>query len=224
MDIFKRFGCCLLAVCLGTASANASIVSESFSFTGANYTATGLFAYDSVSNAVVGISGNVIATSAAAAGTGGAIGQLITSGTPFYPTGNPADGVAYLFYPSYPGNGFTYDNLFDPVTQTFSSYGVLFSFGSGNFGSFYFGPTAFFSTYLPDGVGTAPDYSDYGPLYAPGDAGVLNIQAVPEMSTWLMMIFGFLAIAMFGRFAAGSRPGTSQQRCEFRSQLPAMGL
>jgi PEP-CTERM motif-containing protein len=153
--------------------AQATILSEDFTFTGSVLSASGQFAYDTTNNMVLTFSGSV--SSGSSPLNNGPITGLVTSGSPFAPTG---------------GNFYTYSNTFDPASQTFDGDGLLFAFGAGNYGEFYNNPGVFLSTWLPDGPPQPP-----GPLFIPGDAGPLQVAAsVPEPSTWAMMILGFVGV------------------------------
>lgn len=195
-SLLKSAGMALVFAWLGTTSpAQAAVIAENLSFSGVNYSATAQFTYDNATDALLSITGNVTAKNSTV--TGGTITGLITTGA-VYST-NPDGSTIYVFVPPGPStNGFFYDNLFNPTTQTFTSNGILFAFGTGNYGTFYYGPTPFLSTWLPDGPGTAgAGYADSGPLYNPGDVGTLTFSAVapvPEPSTWAMIILGFAAI------------------------------
>jgi hypothetical protein len=112
-----------LASLLPASDAKASILTESYTFTGTNYSASGQFTFDSVTDNVLSFGGSVSALTPA---TGGAVNGLL---------GTPTGGVDYLSVDS-PG----------------------------------------------------------GLLYNPGDIGILQVAAVPEASTWAMMILGFCGI------------------------------
>ncbi len=187
MDCLRNIGLSFLLFAFGISSVRASVL-ENFSFSGANYTVVGQFTYDSSTGALQGITGNVTAIGPAAAGTGGAITSLVTSASPFAPS-------------AFSTNTFFFDNTFDSTAGTFSFYGILFAFGAGNYGNLYYNSGAFLSTWLPDGPGAPSDCSS-GALYCPGDPGTLSftsVKAVPELSTWAMMLFGFLGLAILRR-------------------------
>lgn len=188
MRTIKAISVAIVSSLIALTSANAATVN--FTFTGANYDVTGNFTYDPSSGAITDVKGDVKALTLQA-GSGGGIVALVNGPSSTYPPGQPG------YYPDgYPGNGFTFTNIFDPVARVFTENGVLFSFGNGNYGSLYYSNSAaLFSTWLPDGPGTPPDYSDFGPLYNPGDGGTLSFSAaIPEPSTWAMLFLGFLAI------------------------------
>lgn len=179
----------------------ATYVTESFTFTSSSssYAVDGKFIYDSSNGQLQSISGNV---------TSGGVTQAITGLVPanyslgqniFYP--NPSDKVRYL----------SYDNLF--IAGAFTFDGVLFSFGTNNYGGLYYNPGAYLLTWLPDGPATPVDQDGNltcpGNLYCPGTPGTLNFSAVtsvPELSSWAMMLLGFLGLVTLGRAASlGSR-------------------
>jgi hypothetical protein len=154
--------------------AQATILSEDFSFTGSVLSASGQFTYDTTNDMVLSFDGTV--SSGSSPLNNGVITGLITSGSPFAPVAG--------------GNYYTYSNTYDPVSHTFGGDGLLFAFGAGNYGEFYNNPGVFLSTWLPDGPSNGP-----GQLFIPGDAGTLEVSAsVPESSTWAMMILGFAGV------------------------------
>jgi hypothetical protein len=156
--------------------AKAAILTEAYTFTGSALSVSGQFTYDTTNDAVLSFGGTVTG----APPNSGAITGLITSGSPFVP--GPG------------GNNFTYDNTYDPVGQTFNGLGLLFAFGVGNYGNFYdSGANVYLSTWLPDGPANGP-----GSLFIPGDPGTLSVTAVPEPSTWAMMILGFAGVGFMG--------------------------
>jgi hypothetical protein len=175
--------------------ANADTITDNFTFVGTNfYSASGQFTYDSTTDLVSSITGTVTSLGPATAGSDGPITGLIPIGLtqPFVP-------------PTSVNVGFNYDNTFN---GTFNGNGILFSFGTGNYGQIYDNNLidatdgVSFSAFLPDGnviIGTAPDGTPIfgGPIFDPGDAGTLTVSAaVPEPSTWLMMLFGFCSIGL----------------------------
>jgi PEP-CTERM motif len=93
------------------------------------------------------------------------------------------------------------DNKFDPAGAPFVSNGGI-DFTAGAFAYNLYstgsGPFAYFlSTENPDGT-----------FYNPGDPGVISVAAVPEPSTWAMMILGFAGIG----FMAYRRKGRAAFR------------
>jgi hypothetical protein len=177
-------------------SANAAPVTDTFNFTGSSYyDASGQFTYDSATGLVQSITGTVTSLGPVTAGFDGPIGNLILTPGPFTPPGSL-------------GASFTYDNIFDPVSGTFTGQGILFSFGTGNYGEIYdvnltdaiagIG----FSAFLPDGnaIVNLPDGGQAfgGPVFFPGDSGslIVGVAAIPELSTWMMMILGFIGMGV----------------------------
>lgn len=175
------------AVTLGTATislcqpASSAVLTEDYTFTGSVFDAQGSFTYDNSTNQVLTFGGDITVNDPVATPTaqGGTITGLVPGSNDvppgFVPPGSPN-----------PNNGYTYDNTFDGTS--FTGNGVLFAFGAGNYGQFYNAPGVYLTTYYPDGPANAP-------LFNPGDAGILSISAaVPEPSTWAMMILGFCGL------------------------------
>src|SRR5439155_25364406 len=89
-------------------------------------------------------------------------------------------------YPS-PGTpewGWSFSNTYNG--GIFDGDGVLFAFGASNIGNIY----------NSDGVNYFSAESPGGELLTTGDIGTLTISAVPEPSTWAMMILGFIGIGL----------------------------
>jgi hypothetical protein len=154
-----------------------------FSFSTANYSASGQIITD-VSNDVLSVSGSVLPSTGLTAGTGGSITGLVSDRSNNVP---PVQGTFYA--PS--GQGWYYNDVLYPSGPALvDNNGILFEFGAGNFGNIYtVGSTYYFSVDNP------------GVLYNPGDvitAGGITfdseIAAVPEPSTWAMMMFGFAGV------------------------------
>jgi hypothetical protein len=161
-----------LASLLPASDAKASILTESYTFTGTNYSASGQFTFDSVTDNVLSFGGSVSALTPA---TGGAVNGLL---------GTPTSVGTNLFPGIVNSGGWTYNDRFDPVSGKFSGDGVMFGFGGTNIGNFYTaGGVDYLSVDSPGGL-----------LYNPGDIGILQVAAVPEASTWAMMILGFCGI------------------------------
>ena len=136
-----------------------------FTFDGSVYDAVGQFVTDANNN-ITSITGVVTVTSPDF--DGGAISLL----TAPYP------------YPSVltPGWGWSFSNTYS--NGIFDGDGVLFAFGTSNIGNIYnFDGKNYFSAEAPGGE-----------LLDPGDEGTLTIAAVPETSTWAMMILGFIGV------------------------------
>lgn len=182
-------------------SANATQITDNFTYTGTSYyDASGQFTYDSVTDQVLSITGAVTSISPATLGYDGTIIGVVPGG--LNSSFTPAASL---------GAYFTYDNTFDPLSGTFNGLGVLFAFGNGNYGLIYdnnlVDATAGvgFSAFLPDGneIVTLPDgtLAYGGPIFDPGDIGTLTVTtaAVPETSTWIMMLLGFCGIGFATR-------------------------
>lgn len=122
--------------------------------------------FDVVGSFVTDVSNNVLSISGNVTGlASGAIDALVTGSSPFTA-------------PS--GHQWTFSNTFDG--SVFSGDGVVFSFGAGNYGNIYTAGNTFLSVDAP------PEF------FNPGDAGTLTVSAVPEASTWLMMLLGFAGL------------------------------
>jgi hypothetical protein len=136
-------------------------------------------------------------------------GQITTSGSLVtLITGNiTGDLTASITGPdtSNPG-GFTSDNMFSTTTPFVSSAGVLFDAGGFVFNVYSAanGPT--FDYFISSNqFGT--DFNNQ-PLFNPGSliTGGTIAEAVPEPSTWAMMILGFAGIG-FMTYRRKARPG-----------------
>nr|WP_212298073.1 hypothetical protein [Bradyrhizobium manausense] len=188
MKIVTLFGAAIVGVTLMIMPARATVLTENFTFTGSVYSVTGQFTYDSSDGQLQSMTGNVVV-----GGASKPINGLVTGTSPFYPVlGNT--------------NGFNFDNLFDAGAQQFTGNGILFSFGEDNYGNLYYTSQPFLSTWLPDGPGSPSDCS-VGDLYCPGDVGTLKFTAispVPELSSWAMMMLGFVGIGFLGRVVRSS--------------------
>jgi hypothetical protein len=148
-----------------------------FTFTGDNYSISGQLSTDALNN-VLSITGNIIGTTPLTAGMDGAITGLINDPGNNVP---PMEGT----YTAPSGHIWYYNDVLFPGSGALvDGSGILFSFGDGNIGNLYAeGDTYYLSVDLP--------YS----LYVPGDALTGGITAaIPEPSTWAMMIFGFAGI------------------------------
>ena len=188
----------IAAVCgfLGIAAAEAApltTVTENFSFVGSAYSILGQFTYDTANGKLTTISGTVTGLNGNTSPTAGPIKGLIAENA-------PTDS-----YPSDHYSGF--DNSFDPVLRQISFGGILFSFGSNNFGNLYFNTSPYFSTYLPDGPNSSTKACS-DDLFCPGDAGSLQfttVSAVPEPATWAMLLLGFVGLVAFERLVRRSQ-------------------
>jgi hypothetical protein len=152
-----------------------------FSFDTANFDVTGQLTTNAA-NAVTGITGTV--TSPTSLSNVGSITGLLTApGTP------PNQG---LYTSPVTGNAWNYNDVLFPTGPgpLVDNNGILFAFGTNNVGNIYtVGNTYYFSVDAPQS------------LYNPGDlvlSGGITPEgmtaAVPEPSTWAMMVLGFLGI------------------------------
>lgn len=112
------------------------------------------------------------------------------------------DGLAYQ-----PNVYYTSDNLFSPtglggVGPLVSNQGILFGAGgyfiniysvlNGSKYDYYVSNSQFVGNYYVD--------PNSAPLFSPGDLVLSGtIAAVPELSTWVMMIVGFAGVTLAGR-------------------------
>ena len=162
---------------MGSISIPANAAVYDFNFVSSSFTGSGHFFTDA-NNYVTGIDGIINGFGAASADGGSINGLLFEAGV-----NPPAQGTYYA--PS--GNGWYYNNVIYPNGQLVDNNGVLFSFGTtpSNVGNLYSANGLYyFSVDRPQG------------LYNPGDqitqGGITA--AVPEPSTWAMMILGFAGV------------------------------
>ncbi|MBR0993734.1 hypothetical protein JQ580_23705 [Bradyrhizobium japonicum] len=202
MNIAKLFRAAIVGATLMVMPAQAATyLIESFSFAGSGYSVAGKFVYDPSTGQLQSISGNVISGGVTQAITGLIPADYSLGQNRFYP--DPTDSVRFM----------SYDNLF--IAGAFSQDGVLFSF-AGNYGGLYllpdtypdFVPGPYFTTWLPDGPKTPIDPDGKltcpGNLYCAGVPGTFDftaVGAVPELSSWTMMLLGFLGVGILGRAA-----------------------
>jgi len=148
-------------------------------FTGTNFDVTAWFTTDA-SNDILSIIGNVFPETPLTAGFGGSISGLITqAGTP------PGEGT-------YNGT-WNYDDVYNTSNNpSFDNNGVLFAFDSGNIGNIYSVPG------VPGSNTYYLSVNSPASLYNPGDAGTLSVSAVPELSTWAMMVLGLAGLGFTG--------------------------
>lgn len=108
------------------------------------------------------------------------------SGSVTGPNGGPITGPEPL---SNYGIDYYFDNLFfpSPIHVTFG--GIVFDAGGFSYNLYADGDNYLLSTINPNSAGDINN-----PNWNPGDLGTLSVTAVPEPSTWAMMILGFLAI------------------------------
>jgi hypothetical protein len=76
-----------------------------------------------------------------------------------------------------------YDNKFFASAPYVDNGGILFNAGSFAYNLYSSGSSYYLSTFNPDNS-----------YFNPGDLGTLQVAAVPEPSTWAMMILGFAGI------------------------------
>ena len=176
----------LLGATLVPNQAKATIFNYDFNFTSANYTGTGVFSINDAGNVVVGISG-AIAGSGAAAGDGGAITGLL------YQSNDPSLVSGTYTAPS--GQSWNYNQVLDPNNSAayVDNGGVLFGFGS-NVGNIYLTNSQYvFSVDQPSSLFNPGDLILSGGVATPG-----VVAAVPEPATWAMMILGFFGLGFMG--------------------------
>jgi len=146
-----------------------------FSFIGAAMGDGGSFdiingvAITDASDVVISLTGNVVGHGVDS-GLTGSINALIAPGTPGFGSW------------AWDGKMFAVANYFTPNSD---SSGILFTFDGSNVGNLYLAngsPQIYLSV------------NTDGSLYNPGDPGTLAITAVPEPSTWAMMILGFFGV------------------------------
>jgi PEP-CTERM motif len=176
MNIIKAAVLGVLA--LGYASAaNAVVVTDNWSFTdGGSHTGNGSFSYDSTTGLVSSFSGNY---------DGNAL-TFISLNAPIpdvHP--NTTTGVStYQNVPNTGGANLGFDNLF-PITVN----GILASIGSG--------PSEIVYEISLDSPGaTLVDFFSINPAgnYVVDNGTFAVTAAVPEPSTWAMMILGFVGV------------------------------
>jgi len=127
--------------------------------------ATGGYNILSISGTVIGLPGGPLAI------------QGLLGGQP----GGQATSPAGLFF---------YDNTFYTTLPAFSNPGVLFTIGGFEWNLFSTGPTGPGNYEL---YGRNADTTP-GSNYVPTVPGSLTVTAVPEPTTWAMMILGFLGV------------------------------
>ncbi|MBC9879623.1 hypothetical protein G8O24_19975 [Bradyrhizobium sp. INPA01-394B] len=100
-----------------------------------------------------------------------------------------------------PNAYFTSDNLFSPAGPFVSNDGILFGAGGYSINIYSVANGGGYTYYIANSQFLGNYYSDptSAPLFAPGDPILSGtITAVPEISTWAMMIVGFAGLAVFG--------------------------
>jgi hypothetical protein len=171
----------LAAVVVTSSGAKAAVIYD-FTFVGSTFDVAGTFA----TAATVNSDGTYNITSAT--GTFSATSMPLLDGT-F--TLVPGNGPALTG----PGGTELYSNLYDPTTNSFAYNGLLVT-GSNFLLNLYNGANALYPPCTAD-CASVPQAG--GNLYDPGDIGITTITAVPELSTWAMMIIGFLGLGWLAR-------------------------
>jgi hypothetical protein len=95
---------------------------------------------------------------------------------------------------SYNNGSWIYDNVVYPSAPAFDYWGLLFSAGGYDYNIFSSGTTGYLSTNNPGGV------------FNPGEVVLAaSVAAIPEASSWVMMLAGFAALGFAGyRSSRGS--------------------
>lgn len=165
--------------------ANATVFDYNFSFLSANFSGSGIFEIDDTNNHVVGISGTISAFNDAA-GNGGSISGLL------FQDNNAANVSGHYISPTNPTtHAWDYNQVLNPTNPAgyVDDGGLLFGFG-GNIGNIYMtGGQYIFSVDNPASLWNPGDLILTGGVETPG-----TIAAVPEPSTWAMMILGFFGM------------------------------
>ena len=174
----------MLSTIAAPEQANAALFDYGFSFNSANFTGSGIFEIDNTNNHVVGISGS-ISGSGVAAGDGGTISGLLYEGD------NSANVSGHYISPvNSTTHAWDYNQVLNPNNPAgyVDDGGVLFGFGS-NIGNIYMtGGQYIFSVDNPTALFNPGDLILSGGVATPG------VAAVPEPSTWAMMILGFFGV------------------------------
>jgi hypothetical protein len=85
---------------------------------------------------------------------------------------------------------YIFDNLLTGTSPFVSTGGIVFDTASFSYNLYSVnGPSWFVSTIDPTGDTTSP-------FYNPGDPGILSVAAVPETSTWIMLLLGFVGVGL----------------------------
>lgn len=164
-----------------TSAANATIITDSWSFNGTK-AGSGSFTYDDTSGLVSSFAGNY---------NGNALTFWDGSKSPVQVNGSD---LVYHGVPNTHGADYAFDDLFP-----FTKGGLLVSTGSGAGQRFYDISLDFTGATNVDFFSINPDGS-----YLP-DNGTFAVAAVPEPSTWAMMILGFAGVG-FMAYRRKSRP------------------
>jgi hypothetical protein len=190
----KKIGIVTIISCvMGFASANASTVTDNWSFSG-TYTGSGTLTYDSSTGIVSALTGNY---------NGQAL-SFISLTSPLVNQNGPGLST-YQGVPNTGGANYTFDDLFP---QTLPTHAILASAGSGSneivyalnvdnngFNFFHIVTTPSYAYVEDDGTFTVAAVPD----------GTFPVAAVPEPSTWAMMLLGFAGIG-FMAYRRKSKP------------------
>jgi len=175
----------LLSAFVAPNQAQATIYNYDFNFTSASFIGTGVFSIDDANNVVTGISGTIVGSGLAAA-DGGLITGLLYQGD------NSANVSGHYISPANPSShAWDYNQVLNPNNPGgyVDNGGVLFSFGS-NIGNIYLSNGQYiFSVDKPEALFNPGDLILTGGVATPG-----VVAAVPEPSTWAMMILGFVGV------------------------------
>jgi hypothetical protein len=153
-----------------TSAANATIITDSWTFSGTN-TGSGSFKYDDTSGLVSSFTGNY---------NGNALTFWDASMAPVQANGG---NLVYHGVPNTNGADYIFDNLFP-----FTVGGLLVSTGSDAGQRFYNISLDYAGASQVDFFSINPDGSYLR------DNGTFAVAAVPEPSTWAMMILGFAGV------------------------------
>lgn len=133
------------------------------------------------------------------------VGEMTTSGTQVTSLTGQISGLLnapIAALGDQPNIYYTSDNMFSPSAPFVSNEGILFTAGgyslnvysvlNGSQYDYYISNSQFIGNYYGDPTSA--------PLFAPGDLILSGtITAVPELSTWAMLITGFVSLAVAGR-------------------------
>jgi PEP-CTERM motif len=162
--------CTSVLFALSPRDASASIITDNWSFNGTN-TGSGSFTYDDTSGLVSSFTGSY---------NGNALTFWDASTPPVQVSGS---NLVYHSVPNTNGADYIFDDLFP-----FTVGGLLVSTGSGAGQRFYDISLDFAGATNVDFFSINPDGS-----YLP-DNGTFAVAAVPEPSTWAMMLLGFAGL------------------------------
>lgn len=169
-------------------AAHATLYDYSFNFQSVNFTSSGTFTIDNVTHDVTDASG-VITGLGLLAGYSGNINGVLFQGD------NSANVSGHYISPVNPTtHAWDYNNKADPGNSLGLGYvddgGILLSFGAGNIVNLYLDGTNYYASFdSPDSLWNPGDNIVTGAIDANG-----VVAAVPEASTWAMMILGFMGV------------------------------